>query len=620
MSALPAAMPDTRVEGAPPWSLPGVQDLAFDPEAGRLLVLCATRPRSLRLADGVEDLRFASVESATRPIVVRQAVRRAFCLAGPEIVSWSLDDGSVVSRASLGEADSVLLGVSRDGRIAAVARGSVPPILLRSSQDTRVVLAEVATGAVLRTLVESGYAPATRGGADFLPDGRVLLADSTGRLRLFGAGGESLVDLPPPPTEDGQPVFDPGFGVGLGLGIAHAWALDGGRRALVTATLSVEVRDLETGACEWSSFTTRGVAFEEGRRMLFHRGEVTHEMPVQFLDLKTLETEPVVGWGRVEPGTSALDGERIAHADPYGNIRVVRRGDPTTRAQPLDFLTSGPSAIAVAPDATTLLVGGRDGSLRMIRDGRIARALPGHGGIPVLAVGFLADGRCWSASDDLLRVCDASGRMLRETALIRADLTATALGGTRLVFVRDSLITVRRVEDGSIEREAVMPSAVRWGVHLLDDGRTFFGATERALLRVDLATGAVLSTIPVADVHPSVAELVPGAQEVFIAQGDEPARTWRPEDASERPIPGIRNAAIVRCVSATHALVVRVGVGVAETDSICRLHELRGDGRAVAEMPGHDAPITCIAVTGRFAWTAGEDRRLLRWDLAGMGA
>ncbi len=46
-----------------------------------------------------------------------------------------------------------------------------------------------------------------------------------------------------------------------------------------------------------------------------------------------------------------------------------------------------------------------------------------------------------------------------------------------------------------------------------------------------------------------------------------------------------------------------------------------GSGRALHTLVGHRAPVSAIALSpdGRWAYTGGFDRRLLRWDLSAAG-
>lgn len=617
--------PDLRMDAAPPWTVPRARSVEFDAAGNRLLITCDSRIRALRIEDGAEDLRFEDDGCRVeRRILVHPAAGRAVAL-GPdnELVTWDLATGAILTRVRFRADRPRLDAISPDGRRVLLALhipseyeyedvGDDPP-------DAGIAVVDVATAEVL-DLEFPGFQPPTTSAGSFFADGRIVVLDRRWSVRLFAPDGALLRDLPTAPAN------------GEEAAAASGRALEDGG-LLVRHLRGWFVRDLERGEARWTLEPDFGNEhLFDGRRLLVRLLSQFGTPECTWVDVSTGATSPADGYGPLE-GRMAERNGTLAQIDASGAVRLLRRNSRRSLAIPLDALSAPPSAIAASADGATLLAGGSDGSLRVLADGRVVRALPGHGGLPVVAAGFLSNGRAWTANAQCWRLWRTSDwRLLREISIPDAvEDPAVSPGGAFIAWVNDGMVVVRRTDGGDVHREVGLGSqvVVRGRGRMLDDGRTLFAGNENGMFRWDLETGEITARAPFgAEAEGRVRANAPvasadGTRVLLAVPQSSGVFLWEPDRGTLRRLPHAWSDPHMAWLPDGRIALARESSEVlGPRNAIAQVTVLtpRGEGKPFeesAELVGHDldAAITAMTVAGDRLITGGEDRRICIWRL-----
>lgn len=246
--------------------------------------------------------------------------------------------------------------------------------------------------------------------------------------------------------------------------------------------------------------------------------------------------------------------------------------------QPAGSLWTAPLAsVAVGPEGKSLIVGGKDGVLRLLAwPPTAARGLAGHGGaVSAVVLSRRGDWAATACVDHQVRVFDtASAQQLRSLPGLAGPATALAMSADEQVLVAASTT-------GKLQC---------WNPH---DG-TDLGAVRGH-------DGPVRGLA----FHPRRLEFASGGADGLV-------RWWR----MPQPINVLgAHAAVPQC-----AAVSRDGRWGASGDAerIVRLWDLKA-GSETGRLEGHTAAITCVALSARGEWAAsGDASGIVRlWDRTG---
>lgn len=614
--------PTLVVDAAPPMTVSDLLELAIDVRNGRVLAGTRRGPRAFRLDDGVEDLAFEGdgLPGVDHSFALRARAGRMVALVERELVSWDTTTGRIVSRATL-ERSGWVDGLSDDAATAVVILATDDgPLLHVLGGTAQLALVDVATARIRRVLAAEHEAAQLRGTA-FLADGSFITGDRRGRLVVRSATGDvirehGILDPELAQAEAEQPNGD-----------SHATdlALLEPGAVMVRFSGRTEVRSRETGARLWdfgSTMLDAMFVIEGGRRIL--RNTTIQGSTETVVDAATGVASSFVGYGPIEWHVLTEDEGLIACADRDGRIVVLRRGAPSTFAEPLDRLPSTAESIAVSPDGAKIVVGCNDGAVRLIEGGRVSGALAAHSGAAG-AASFLDDRVFFTASSDHLRAWRSDGSLESETTFMTSSFNSPvpSPAGRFLVGTRDGSITVREGRTGALHLEAVIRSIPRMPGSVLDDGKTFFVTTDDGFLRWDLAAGVETARLA-ADRIPGESygqsyTLTPsadGARVLLHSEYCESTWLWEPAADVVRPVAKLHRA--LRAVFAA-GRVLAVGRHDDDGDRFApdsRIHvfELANLTRTHV-LTGARSSIRALGSAGERLAAVDDERRVCLWRL-----
>lgn len=408
-----------------------------------------------------------------------------------------------------------------------------------------------------------------------LPDDRLLLATSDGRLLLWGYRD---VGRCPAPWAVSRPQQSD---QALEAASAYGWARASAEEELRAGRFAEVLERLRTIRA------TPGFERDSGMLDLWHDVGVRHGRRTGLLgayqrDLFEDDRSVVRGLALAPDGRYAVSVGGQIGDDRGGGlvVRDLRRGAVDRR---LD--AGGGRCVALTPDGGRALVGGDDGSVREweLASGRCLRVLEDRGG-PVLAVAVSPDGR----------------RMLSGGA---APLFGAGPGSAVLWNLADGTVLER------LEGHTQAVSAVAFGV---DEAQVVTASHDGTVRLWDPRSGRSTAVCEGHVGHVTAVAITPDGRTLVSVGDDASVRLW------DLPT-GRRRAALKG-----HRLEVR-SVAVApdgrfvasgSVDHSVRLWSL-ADRRCVHVLSGHREEVTGVAFTadGRLLASAGLDHAVRVWEL-----
>ena len=337
---------------------------------------------------------------------------------------------------------------------------------------------------------------------DLSPNGRTLaLVDADGELWLVDTQTRRQLAKPRlvPGLTDLPPESD-------ALQFSH----DGSQLAVGGLQPAVlDTASLRPVAMLRTSLLVSKVRFSPDGRTLLAAGEVPAKRALQRFDTRTGERlgESDIVKRPFELVTPIVteDGARIV-SSTVGGPTVIRDG---RTLRPLRRLAAGAGGLALSPDRRTLLLGGRDGSVRLLDvvTGRVRRAEGGHDGAVVRAT-FAGNGRVavTGGRDGRLILWDVDAAKARDVLDGHADQI------TGLKISSDGRTLYSSASDGNVlvwdlagDRRLGRPFSTRSddgrrlsSFDLSPDGRVLgVGHEDGTVSLIDVATLREISTFPV---------------------------------------------------------------------------------------------------------------------------
>lgn len=294
---------------------------------------------------------------------------------------------------------------------------------------------------------------------------------------------------------------------------------------------------------------------------------------------------------------------------------------------PLDWWQAGQKgvqALATSPDGQLIASGGKDGSVRLWRGGKVVATLQAHANA-VLALNFSPDGQTLASADAdhrivLWQVAERRARVILDDHEGPVHALAFSPDGHRLASAgADRRIVLRDGHSGAPQGSPLLAHAdTVTGLAFSPDGESLASVGYDGNLFLWRLDG---SSAPLARAnHPAVLHDVafaPDGRTLATASADRHVLLWQAPRLVQLgdPLGGYEAGVRKLAFSPDGRRLVAVG----EQRQV-RVHELAQPGRATIERPGHmgNALAAVFLPDGSFL-SGGDDDLLIRHDTSGHG-